>query len=78
MESMQQRKRRTRRSFTQEFKNEIVQRYQTGERSISELSCDFDLTPSAVRRWITQAEIDAGQRPGLTSEEREELLRLEA
>jgi len=78
MESMQQRKRRTRRSFTQEFKAEIVQRYRTGERSISELSRDFDLTPSAVRRWVAQAEIDAGEQPGLTSEEREELFRLEA
>ena len=67
MESMEQRKRRNRRSFTQEFKAEIARRCQTGERSVAELSREFDLTPSAVRRWVAQAEIDAGKRPGLTT-----------
>ena len=39
---------------------------------------DLDLTESAVRNWIKQAEIDAGRgAPGaLTSSEREELQRL--
>ena len=76
MESMEQRKRRNRRSFTQEFTAEIARRCQTGERSVAEVAREFDLTPSAVRRWVAQAEIDAGKRPGLTTEEREELARL--
>jgi len=45
-------------------------------KSIGEICRDLDLTESAVRRWVTQAEIDAGQREGLTSAEREELIRL--
>ena len=76
METMERSKRRDRRSYTPEFKSEIVDRCRAGDRSIAEAARDFDLTESAVRRWVAQAEIDAGERPGLSTEEREELSRL--
>ena len=76
METMERSKRRDRRSYTPEFKSEIVGRCRAGDRSIAEVARDFDLTESAVRRWVAQAEIDAGERPGLSTEEREELSRL--
>ena len=37
---------------------------------------DFDLTETAVREWVKQADIDDGHRDGLSSDEREELSRL--
>ncbi|MGC8511309.1 MAG: transposase, partial [Acidimicrobiales bacterium] len=46
---MERSKRRDRRSYTPEFKAEIVDRCRAGDRSISEVARDFDLTPSAVR-----------------------------
>jgi len=43
-------------------------------RSIAEkLGC----TQEALRRWVRQAERDAGQRPGLTTDERAKLKQLE-
>ena len=68
---------RTRRSFTPEFKAQTVELIQTSHKSVGDICRDLDLTETAVRRWLTQAEIDAGRRGGgLTTTEREELARL--
>jgi transposase len=75
MESMGRKKSRPRRSFTPEFKGEIVELCQRGDRSAGQVARDFDLTETAVREWVRQAERDAGTRVdgGLTSAERQEL-----
>jgi transposase len=77
MEPMGRKKRRPRRSFTPEFKAEIVELCSRGDRSVGQVAKDFDLTETAVRQWVVQAERDAGTRSdGLTTDEREELARL--
>ena len=79
MESMGSKKKsRPRRSFTAEFKAEIVELCQRGDRSIGQVARDFDLTETAVREWVKQAERDAGARDdgGLTTAERDELAQL--
>jgi transposase len=72
------RKSRPRRSFTPEFKAEIVELCERGDRSVGQVSRDFDLTETAVREWVRQAGRDAGTRDdgGLTSDERKELAQL--
>src|SRR5215216_6718708 len=78
MESMERSKPRPRRSFTPEFKAEIVELCGRGDRSIGQVARDFDLTETAVREWVRQAERDTGTRRdgGLTSSERQELAAL--
>ncbi len=76
MGTMERKKPRPRRSFTPEFKAEIVELCRRGDRSIGQVAKDFDLGETAVRLWVHQAETDAGERPGLTTEERQELSRL--
>lgn len=73
MESMAKKKVRPRRSFTAEFKAEIVGLCRRGDRPVRQVAKDFDLTEAAVRSWVRQAELDAGDRGGLTSSEREGL-----
>jgi transposase len=76
METVAKSKPRPRRSFTPEFRAEIVERCRLGDRSIAQVAKDFNLVESAVRRWVEQAEIDSGQRDGLSSGDRQELQEL--
>ncbi|MFD4046868.1 transposase [Streptomyces sp. NPDC058611] len=62
-------------SFTPEFKAEIVELYRWGDRSVGQIAKDFDLTETALWDWVKQAEVDTGERNGLTSSDREELRR---
>lgn len=69
--------RRYRRDFTPEQKADAVRlARETG--NVAQVARDLDLTPSALRGWVKQAEIDEGQGPegALTSAEKEELRRL--
>ena len=76
METMEEKRKRPRRSFSDEYKAEVVELCRTSGKSISEVAGDLGLTVSAVRRWVAQADIDAGRRPGMTSEEHAELVQL--
>ena len=76
METMGKKRPRRRRSFTPEFKAEIVDACRRGDRTIGQVARDFDLTETAVRAWVKQADIDADRQDGLTTAEREELAQL--
>jgi transposase-like protein len=69
---------RKRRKFTPEFKAETVRLVRESKKTIAEIARDLELTESALRSWVAQAEVDAGQGPAgsLTTSEREELMRL--
>ncbi len=71
--------RRRRRKFTNEFKAETVKLILESGKTVAEVARELDLTESAVRNWVKQAEIDSGAGPpgALTTEEREEFRRLQ-
>ena len=75
-----QRGQRDRRAFSAEFKAKVVEMVRQGERSITEICRDLDLTDSAVRNWVRQAEGGPGGGGGaaLGESEAQELARLRA
>jgi transposase len=67
---------RPRRSFSKEFKAEVVEMVRQPGNTVGSVSRDLELTETAVREWVRQADVDSGRRDGLTTAEREELARL--
>ena len=70
--------RRKRRSFTPEFRTEAVRLVREGTKSLPQVAKDLDLTESALRNWVREA--DGGEAKesagALSTAEREELVRL--
>ena len=75
METMGRTK-RPRRSFTKAFKAEVVELVRQPGNSAASVARDLDLTETAVRAWVKQADIDDGDREGLTSVQLAELAQL--
>lgn len=66
----------TKRPYPPEFRAEAVRLVQESGKPIREIADDLGVSHQTLRNWIQQAEIDAGQREGLTTENRTELNRL--
>ena len=66
---------RKRRAFSAEYKAEVVELIRKSGKSIGAVARELDLTETAVREWVRQAEVDAGRglTGALTSAEKEEL-----
>ena len=69
--------RRKRRFFRPEFKADAVKLVQSG-RSVAEVARELDIVETALRNWLRQADVDAGDGPpgALSTDERDELARL--
>jgi transposase-like protein len=75
---MEKHGRSKRRTFSAEYKAEAVRLVDDSGKSIGVIAQELGLGGTASRRWVEQAEIDAGRGPSgaLTTGEREELRHL--
>ena len=68
---------RLRRFFPPEYKAEVVELIRSAGKTAGQVARELDLTETAVRQWVKQADLDAGRRTdGLTTAERDELRQL--
>lgn len=64
------------RAHPPEFRERAVELAHERAKPLAEIAHDLGIAESCLRNWVKQAEIDAGRRNGLTSDERAELVRL--
>lgn len=63
--------------YTPEFRAEAVRMVRSSpDKSIVQVARELGIADSSLHNWLKQSEINAGQREGLTTEEREELRKL--
>ncbi len=63
--------------YPEEFKAEAVQLARSSpEKSIRRLAYELGISDQTLRNWVKQAQINHGEREGLTTKEREELRKL--
>ena len=68
--------RRQRRTFTEAFKAEAIRLVSEQGKSVAAAARALDLTESALRQWVREAEREARRTGALTSGERKELEQL--
>src|SRR4051794_26286848 len=64
--------------YSPEFKEEAVRLVHSSDEKfpVAKIARDLDVSTETLRKWVNQAQIDAGEREGPTTEEKEELRRL--
>ena len=67
----------TRPPYPPEFRQEAVRLVGSSGKPLVVIARDLGISGETLRSWVKQAKIDAGEREGLTSEERARLRELE-
>ncbi len=59
---------KTKPPYPWEFRKEAVRLVRTSGRPVSQIARELGVSLESLRHWIKQAEIDSGQRQGLTTD----------
>lgn len=62
--------------YPPEFRREAVELVRVSEKPVAQVARDLGVSSQSLHTWIKQADVDAGKREGVSTEEREELRRL--
>ncbi|ASR55249.1 transposase [Cellulomonas sp. PSBB021] len=64
------------RPYPKEFRDDVVAIARRGEAPVSQIAKDFGISDSCLRNWMHAADVEDGNRPGVTTSESVELREL--
>ncbi len=59
-----------------EFRHRAVELARLREKPVDQIASDLGISSSCLRNWMKQADIDQGRQEGISTGDREELVRL--
>lgn len=62
--------------YPEEFRRRAVALVREEGRPVAQVARELGIAESGVRRWLSQHDVDTGHKQGLTTAEREELVKL--
>jgi transposase len=64
------------RAHPPEFRHRAVELARLRDKPVAQIAKELQISESCLRRWMDIADVDDGRKPGLTSDERSELVKL--
>ena len=59
-----------------EFRRRAVELARLREKPVAQIAKDLRISESCLRRWMDIADVDEGHKPGMSTDERKELVEL--
>lgn len=63
-------------AYPREFRERAVELVIKGGRPVGQVAKELGVSATGLQRWVSQARVDGGERPGTTTDDRAELARL--
>ena len=60
-------------AFPVEFRNDVVAVARKGEAPLNQIAKDFGISESCLAKWLKRADVEDGNRPGVTVSESADL-----
>lgn len=61
------------RPYPMEFRNDVVAVARRGDAPLKQIAADFGIAESCLRNWLRAADVEDGNRPGVSASESTEL-----
>ncbi len=65
-----------RNGYPAEFRERAIELVRTYGRPLAQIAKELNVSSTGLQRWVSQAKVNAGEKPGTTTDDRQELLML--